>query len=197
MNFLVFVLFIAWVFSIIMFHNMQYYFYKFIVGSIGMFFFIMYYFERVLSLPLSNVVAMVAGWMGNLTNLYTTLPLNSLITISTNSTNISFFIDYECSGVVEIFAFSCLLWFYPLYHFWEKVVINFFGILAIFFANVIRIYCICFIINVYGDNMFFFAHTIFGRIIFYLCSVILYFNVFTKPQILRQKVGHFSYDDHP
>lgn len=42
--------------------------------------------------------------------------------------------------------------------------------------------------------MYFVAHTIVGRIIFYGFTIVLYFYVFTKGQIRRQKIGKFNYD---
>lgn len=32
-----------------------------------------------------------------------------------------------------------------------------------------------------------------GRLVFYACTVLLYFFIFTKAQIIRQKVGGFRY----
>ena len=61
-------------------------------------------------------------------------------------------------------------------------------------ANVIRVTFICVIIHFFGGSAYYVAHTYLGRILFYALSVGLYFYVFTKEQIVRQKVGGFSYD---
>lgn len=93
-------------------------------------------------------------------------------------------------------AFLALLWFFPVYDKYERVVVSMIGVMAIFFANVLRIFFICLLVHIWGIDMYFFAHTIFARILFYGCTVFLYFYVFTKPQIVRQKVGAFRYDSN-
>lgn len=45
----------------------------------------------------------------------------------------------------------------------------------------------------FGSPVYAFAHSIFGRFVFYVLIIILYFNVFTKSQLSRQKVGKFDY----
>ena len=105
-------------------------------------------------------------------------------------------IDFECSGVIEMLAFLALLWFFPVYDKYERVVVSMIGVMAIFLANVLRIFFICLLVHIWGIDMYFFAHTIFARILFYGCTVFLYFYVFTKPQIVRQKVGAFRYDSN-
>ena len=42
--------------------------------------------------------------------------------------------------------------------------------------------------------MYYIAHTYVGRIFFYAATIVLYFYVFTKSQVVRMKVGSFSYD---
>jgi exosortase family protein XrtG len=91
-------------------------------------------------------------------------------------------------------AFLALLWFFQVYEVHEKVVVSIAGSLAIFVSNVLRIFLICLLIRIFGKDIYFLAHTVIGRIFFYACSVLLYFYVFTKPQIIRQKVGAFHYE---
>jgi exosortase/archaeosortase len=52
---------------------------------------------------------------------------------------------------------------------------------------------ICVVIYKFGSGSYYFAHTILGRIIFYTFTVILYYYVFTRQQIIKQKVGGFQY----
>lgn len=91
-------------------------------------------------------------------------------------------------------AFISLLMFYELYTYRERIKMMIIGILTIFMSNVVRILVICLILYFGGNNWFYFAHAIFGRIVFYALTIILYFNVFTKPHIKRQRVGQFSYE---
>jgi len=70
------------------------------------------------------------------------------------------------------------------------------GCVCIFFFNVIRIVIICAIIFQFGSGSYYVAHTIIGRLVFYTLSILLYYYVFTKQQIVKQKVGGFSYAEH-
>ena len=102
-------------------------------------------------------------------------------------------IDFECSGILEIMAFLALLAFFDVFSVYERILVGVIGICYIILANAFRIFVICTVIYFNGISAYSFAHTIVGRIIFYGMSVILYFVVFTKGQIGRQKVGGFTY----
>ena len=128
-----------------------------------------------------------------MSNMYDSYYRYAILFIPKNTTSVSMTIDYECSGIIEIIAFSCMLWFFPVYNLIEKLIINCIGIIVIFLANVLRIFVICTLIYFYGNEIFYFAHTIFGRLIFYVISIALYFYVFTRSHVIRQKVGNISY----
>lgn len=102
--------------------------------------------------------------------------------------------DFECGGVIEILVFISLVAFFAVYRTWEKLLISFAGILWIIAANIIRLFSICLMINQFGNESYYMAHTIVGRLLFYALSIILYFYVFTRAQIRRQRVGEFGYD---
>ena len=197
MKILVFVLLIIWLYLLSVFTRGKLYFAKFMVGAVGLFYFAMYFAAPYLILPLGHAVAAVSGILGNLSGYFEAFPQDSLIFISRAQSFISFYIDYECSGIVEIIAFLCLLWFFPVYNTAEKTIVSMIGIGWIFLAEVVRIFIICAIIYYAGNNVFYFANTVFGRIVFYAFSIVMYFYVFTKSHIVRQKVGAFSYDESP
>ncbi len=185
--------FIAWLYSIHILNRTGLHFFKFCLGSVGLFFFLMFWVQPLILGPLSMAVTAVSGALGDVSNMYDAYYQYSILFIPKDTTSVSLSIDYECSGVIEIMAFSCMLWFFPLYNTIEKLIINCIGVVVIFLANVLRLFIICALIYFYGNEIFYFAHTIFGRIIFYTFSVILYFYVFTRSHIIRQKVGNFNY----
>lgn len=193
---LVLTLLVLWLYLLSVLTRTRLYFFKFIAGSVGLFFFIMFFLEPHLIKPLGNAVTAVAALPGKLTGYFEAFPEYSLIFISRKNTFISFYIDYECSGFIEMTAFVALLWFFSVYNAAEKAIVTIIGIGWIFIANVIRILVICTIIYYMGNNMFYFAHTVFGRIIFYGFSIVMYFYVFTKAHVVRQKVGQFFYADN-
>lgn len=193
MKILILILFILWIYLLTVLHRAKLPFYKFLCGSVGMFLFMMVILQPIITVPLQKAVAASGGVIGELTGVFYSYYQYSLIFVKSSASSISLYIDYECSGVIEIMAFTALLWFFPLYNTVEKAVVNIVGVLWIFASNIIRITLICVIVYIFGNDAFFFAHTIFGRIVFYGLTVILYFQVFTRSQILRQKVGKFNY----
>ena len=184
-----------WAYVLIVLGRSKLTFFKFLIGSVGLFVRLMLILQPVLTLPLSKAVAAATGVIGKMTGAFYSYYQYSLIFIRYGAESISLYVDYECSGVIEIFAFSSLLWFFPLYSSIEKLVINIVGIIWIFLSNIIRLVSICLLVYFFGNDVFFFAHAIFGRIIFYLLSIILFFYVFTRAQIMKQRVGKFRYGD--
>lgn len=196
MKILIAVLFVVWVYILTVLHRAKLPFFKFLVGSVGMFLILMATLQPIITVPLQKAVAASTGIIGDMTGMFYSYYQYSLIFVEHGFSSISMYIDYECSGVIELLAFSSLVWFFPLYNFIEKMVVNIAGILWIFASNILRLTVICIMVYVFGNDIFFFAHAIFGRIIFYGLTVMLYFHVFTRPQIMRQKVGKFSYAEH-
>ena len=194
MKILVLALFVLWIYLLSVLRRGKLTFWGFCLGSVGLFFFLMIWVQPIVTVPLTRAITAVSGIVGQLTGLYDSFFQYSLLFIHSGGESISLFIDYECSGIIEIMAFVSLLWFFPIYRFYEKIVVTIAGIFYIFLANVIRIFVICVLIRIWGNDIYFLAHTVFGRVIFYALSIALYFYVFTKSQIIRQKVGSFKYD---
>lgn len=166
---------------------------KFFWGSCGLFIIMMIFVRPYLTQPLAEIVASVAGVVGDLTGMYTSYFKYGVIFIQSAAGSITLQIDFECSGILEIMAYVALLVFFDAYSVFERIIVGVIGMLYIILANALRIMIICCIIHSFGISSYHIAHTIIGRIVFYALSVILYFVVFTKAQIIRQKVGGFSY----
>lgn len=187
---------VIWLYSLSVFTRAKLYFFKFVIGAIGLFSFLMVFLEPYLVIVLSRLVTVAAGMLGQISGYYTTFHEYALILIAREDATISLYIDYECSGVIEILAFISMLWFFPIYNTLEKLVGSLIGAVWIFIANIIRLFVICTLVYYYGNGIFYFAHTIFGRVIFYVLSILLYFHTFTRAHIKRQKIGRVSYGDH-
>ena len=193
MNIVTVVALIAWIYLITVLRRAKLPFFTFLAGSVGLFIFMMVVLQGYITEPLSKAVAASAGVFGNLTGMFYSYYQYSLIFVRHGAESISLYIDYECSGVIELLSFTALLWFFPLYRISEKIVVNIVGIFWIFASNILRLTVICTLVYFFGNDIFFFAHAIFGRIIFYGLSIVLYFYVFTRSQIIKQKVGRFAY----
>lgn len=196
MKYVVIICFIIWLYLLSVFRRNKLNFWLFIFGSVGCFVFMLIFIEPLFTGPLTKGVAVVAGFFGKITGIYQSYFKYGVLFINSRDYSISLYIDYECSGIIEIMAFTSMLCFYSVYNFYEKLIINIFGFIWIFIANVLRIFTICALIYYYGNNIYYFAHTIFGRLIFYALSIALYYLVFTRSQVLRQKIGSFRYENH-
>lgn len=184
---------IIWLFILHVMRKAKLKAWRYIWGSCGLFILMMLYIRPVFTQPLAQIVASVAGVFGNITGMYSSFFKYGAIFVHTVSGAITLLIDFECSGILEIMAFLALLVFFEVYSVHERIVIGLLGTAYIILANALRIFVICAIVYFNGISAYSFAHTYVGRIVFYGLSVIMYFIVFTKGHINRQKVGSFTY----
>lgn len=184
---------ILWIYFLSIFKRNELGFYYFLFGSVGTFVFLLIGFLDKLIEPLSQLVAYLVGLFNNIIPGIQTFSQHKLIFLETDIP-ISLYIDFECSGILEIFAFISLICFFASYNLLSKIAIIFSGTIYIIFANVLRILSIILIINTFGSEYYYIAHTIIGRLVFYVLTIALYFKIFTKQQIVNQKVGNFNYD---
>lgn len=192
-NILLVVAFIIWLYLLHVLKRSKLAFWHFAIGAIGLFCMLLIGVVPYLTDPLAKVVASLAGVFGTLTGWFTPYFKYSMIFITTQHNSITMMIDMECSGIIEILAFECILAFFNVYTKEEKVIVAIIGFALITIFNTLRIILICTIVHFFGTNAFGIAHTFVGRIFFYLFTVLLYFYVFTKPQVVRTKVGKLTY----
>ena len=184
---------ILWIYLLSIFKRNGLGFYYFLFGSVGTFVLLLIGFLDKLIEPLSQLVAYLVGLFNKIIPGIQTFSQHKLIFLETDIP-ISLYIDFECSGILEIFAFISLVCFFASYNLLNKIAIVFSGTVYIIFANVLRILSIILIINTFGSEYYYIAHTIIGRLVFYILTITLYFKIFTKHQIVNQKVGNFNYD---
>lgn len=187
------VCFLVWIYLLSVFTRGKLYFYQFIWGSVGLFVFMMMWIQPVAIRPLINLVCSAAGVAGRMTGFYESYSEYSMLFVQHGSEAISLCIDYECSGIIEMMAYVSMLAFFRVYDWMQRIILSVLGCMMIFFANIIRLFVIGTTIYYFGNDAYYIAHTIVGRIIFYALSVILYYYIFTKSQIVKQKIGGFHY----
>lgn len=186
-------LFTAWIFLIQLLHKAKMHFFKFAAGAVGSFLLLMRMGTGVADRQLEEWVTWSAWLLGRVTGLFNAYPGYSMITVYHGQQALSFLVDYECSGFIEMLVFVCLLLFYPVYGLPGKAKQLITGVFFIFLANVARVLIICVIVKLFGASLFFLSHTVFARLFFFFAMVVLYYRVFTRPHILKQKVGKLSY----
>ncbi|MCM1039712.1 MAG: exosortase family protein XrtG [Roseburia sp.] len=189
------VLFLVWLYILTVFKRKKLEFFYFLLGSIGTFLFSFALLRNVMTKILTTLTCFLTGLLGNVLGLFKAYTSHSILFIENADGPISLYVDFECGGVIEILVFISLIWFFAVYKVKEKALISLAGIVWIILANIIRLFSICLIINKFGNESYYVAHTIVGRLIFYALSIILYFYVFTRAQIRKQRVGEFGYDN--
>lgn len=185
---------VVWLFVLHVLNKSKLNFWHFIIGSAGAFILMLVFLEPILMQPLARIVALLASLPGKIAGIYSAHYKYGVIFVDSAVGAISLKIDFECSGIIEIIAYLSLLMFYRVYSVYERIYVGVLGVIAMVLANVLRITVICLMIYFFGIDMYYIAHTFVGRLVFYSLSVLIYFYVFTKPQIIKQKVGSFRYD---
>ena len=170
---------------------------RFLAGCLGLFVMLMAWVQPVLTMPLARLVSAVSGFVGDLTGAYSAYFKYGIIFISAAEGFISLQIDMECSGIIEISAFLSLLLFFDVYSRSEKILVGILGTSYLILCNAVRITIICLSVRLFGISAYYIVHTFIGRILFYLLSILLYYYVFTKPQVIRMKVGIITYGHSP
>lgn len=169
-------------------------FWRYLLGSCGIFLILLILVRPWLVLPLARLIAAIAGIFGKVTGFYQAYYRYGVIFIESLNGAITVNIDLECSGFIEISAFISLLAFYGIYNIPERIYIGVIGTFYTMLTNALRIAVICTMIHFLGTDYYYVAHTIVGRIVFYVLQVILYFYIFTKPHVLKMKTGDFGYN---
>ena len=196
MNWILILLIIIWIYVLSIFKRKKQGFFFFLLGSVGTFLFSFVILYPILTEPLARLVCDITGVVGRLTGIFKAYSSYGILFIE-NVTGgpVSLYVDFECAGLVENLVFLSLLLFFPAYKWYEKIWVGALGVTGVMAANVLRLTIICIMIHVWGNEMYYLAHTIVGRLVFYVLSIMLYFYIFTRRQIKRQQVGEFSYND--
>jgi exosortase family protein XrtG len=167
---------------------------RYLWGSTGMILFYMIWLQKLVAVPVSNCITTLSGIIGNATGYFTAYYSYSAIFVKSMVQSMLLQIDVDCSGSIEIGVFISLLVFFRVYDVAERFLIAVIGTMYIIFANAIRVSIICIAVYYGGYGAYNVVHSYVGRVIFYLLSILLYFEVFTRGQISNMKVGNFSYD---
>lgn len=160
--------------------------YYFWLGSVGLFIILASISNICFAQVMPKFIAEILKYISYILKDFSINISQSSILINIGSNNYAeLFINYECSGMLETIAFISMLAFFPIYKNGEKLIIGCLGFIWILIANIIRLLITITILDYYGINALFIAHSIIGRVIFYVVVILLYYQVFTKPQIIR------------
>ncbi|GAJ27502.1 membrane protein [Liquorilactobacillus sucicola DSM 21376 = JCM 15457] len=174
---------IIWVYGLSLLRRTKLAAFSFIWGSVGLFFILITLSNRYMIWLFTQAVMRGVGWIGEVAKMSTNLTRYSIISIANASSPVNMVIDYECSGVIETLAFLSLVFFFPMYSRYEKLFFSVLGMLWIYLANILRLLLIIIIVHFSGGQFFFVAHSLLGRLFFYVLVIALYYLVFTSSQL--------------
>ena len=178
-----------WLYGLSVLHRAKTAGFYFWWGCIGLFIILANGIHTYLFWGMPHLVTSVMAIVANATHWFTVNLSDNLLNVAQGHTRIQIFINYECSGVIEFVAYESMLIFYPIYHWWEKLLLSFAGILWILLANVCRLGIVLLIIEKWGSSYLFVAHAFIGRLFFYFVVIILYYTVFTRSQLVKGGLG--------
>ena len=191
---LLYLLFIIWLYVLYLLKREKLTAFYFIIGSSGLFSFIFLVFKNILSIFFTSVLEFILSMLNNIFSFYQVYPNYNMLFVNNSSGSISLVIDYECCGLIEILVASSIILFFPLFNFSRKLICTIIGFLYIMLANSIRLLVVTYVIYRYGNNFYYTAHSVVGRIVFYILTVIFYFYMLSWQQIKNQRVGRFDYN---
>lgn len=138
-----------------------------------------YRVEQLTSLILHNIL----NNLGIVTNIFDHSPGTLLVLIEIDSSWTTIAIDIENSGLLEICIIFSLIIFYPVHRMPKRSMVALGGALGIYLINLFRLLLVIVIIHSGGRNMSFIAHTLFGRLLFFVLVVGLYWQLITRPSL--------------
>lgn len=182
MNGLLLLCIIIWLYIISVLKRANLTAYYFIFGSIGLFFIL---------IALSNPYwiwffthSVITGVnLFSITDLFHIYTKYGLVYINNAISPVTMSIDYECSGIIETCAFLAMITFFPVYSPQKRLDWGLIGIIWIYLANIIRLFVVIAIVHFLGSDYYFVAHSILGRLVFYILIICLYYKAFTSSQI--------------
>lgn len=172
-----------------LFKNLKMNFFKFFFGSLGLFTIVTIFFLNPLENMLGDLITNILLKISNFTTAFQVYAKHTILIIDANNGIISMHINYECSGIIELMVFSSLVIFFPFIEKKKKILNLVLGNIYIVVANIIRILFIVAVVKTFGIESYGIAHMVYGRILFFVLMVFLYYRVFTKNQIKLQRVG--------
>lgn len=138
-----------------------------------------YAIEQITGLILHYSLALI----GIKTYIFDKAPGTVLVLLALENSWTCIDIDIECSGLLESCVLMGLLVFYPGILLLKKIWYVFIGLTSLFVVNLIRLYTVILTLNFGGRDTMYIAHTLVGRLVFFLLVIIVYWYVFTRPSL--------------
>lgn len=123
--------------------------------------------------------------MGIKTYIFDKAPGTVLVLLALENSWTCIDIDIECSGLLEACVLLGLLLFYPGLGLLRRLWYGIAGLSGLFVVNLVRLLSIVLILNSSGRDSMYIAHTLIGRLVFFLLIIVVYWYVFTRPALAQ------------
>ncbi len=100
-----------------------------------------------------------------------------------DGTNSILKLGIECSAILESSVILGLIIFYPLFNVGQKILRVTFGLIVTYAINIVRLMIIVLMAYKFGSDYIFIAHAGVARIFFFVCELLLYWYLMTKPSV--------------
>lgn len=145
--------------------------------------FVEYQVERLTGMVLHQILS----YLGIQTFIFDKAPGTILVLIEVENSWTTIDIDIESSGLLECCIYLGLVLFYPPYSRARKALFSLAGVAAIYSINLLRLIVIITVIDWGGRDMIFIAHTLLGRLVFFVLIIALYWHIFTRPSLIKAR----------
>lgn len=183
---------LPWILTLLLFKKTKLNFFKFLAGSVGVFTISMLFLLPFLERNINSLISGFLGFIGDKTGYFEVFKSNSIISVDTKGGIVSIFLNYECSGVIEMLVFTSLALFFPFGGIIRRGVSIILGNIYLYVSNIVRILFIAFGVRTFGASAFYIFHTLFARILFFILTIILYYYTFTATHLKYQRVGEID-----
>ena len=154
----------------------------YLTGGLGFVLVVLFWASTLgLDTALEAIEARQAVGIANLTGIALSLLGKTGLAIPNHTGWAVFDVGIECSALLEMSAIIGLVAFYPAFSTGRKVSSALIGTAVTYAVNIARIMLIVVLINAFGTDWVFAAHAVFGRILFFIGTVALYWWLITRP----------------
>ena len=178
---------IVWIMLLLFFRRYRIWLAFYVVASVGLTFLLVFAgtrlipLERWLEVGTAYSAHGISRVLGIPTHVFEASPGNILVWVVVQEPGWTVVrVDLECSGLLEMSVLSGLVLFYPAWTVGKRAWLTLLGWLATFASNIVRVLAIIWILHLLGKRSIFVAHTIFGRLIFFVLVAAFYWIVLTK-----------------
>lgn len=92
-------------------------------------------------------------------------------------------ITIECSSLLESGVIAGMVGFYPGWSLRRRMVLVLIGVAATYAANIVRLSVILGTLHFFGKDALFIAHTVVGRVVFFVLVVAIFWYIITLPTL--------------